>query len=320
MILAGDVGGTKSNLGLFDVQGDSLVSVHEKRYPSREHKGLEEIVADFVGGIKEKVTAACFGIAGPVVDGRVHTGNLPWIIDGTTMARELKLPRVRLLNDLEATAYGIDVMRPADLEVLYPGTPAPQTHQVVIAAGTGLGEAIRFWNGSRHVVMACEGGHADFAPHTPQQADLWKFVRSREPYASAEQILSGRGFQTIHEFLRPDLHHPGFDDPHTDPAPAITHGALTGECQTCVDTVNLWIDIYGSEAGNLAIRVVARGGIYIAGGIAIRILPKLREGRFVSVAHDKEKMGDFLALLPVQVVLDEECPLKGAAYVASKGF
>src|ERR1700735_2918241 len=164
-------------------QGGSLVCVHEKRYPSRDHKDLEEIVADFVNGIKEKVTAACFGIAGPVVDGRVHAGNLPWIVDGVEMARELGLPRVRLLNDLEATAYGIDVMRPADLEVLYPGIPAPQTHQVVIAAGTGLGEAIRFWDGSKHVVMACEGGHAGFAPDHPQQADLWKFVRSGGPYA-----------------------------------------------------------------------------------------------------------------------------------------
>src|SRR5579863_5893678 len=184
MILAGDVGGTKSNLGLFDVQQGALVRVADKRYPSREHSGLEEIVKDFVSVTNAKVTAASFGIAGPVVDNRVRTGNLPWIVDGAAMAKLLGLDRVRLLNDLEATAHGISVMRPADLETLYPGVPAPRTHRAVIAAGTGLGEAILFWDGTKHMPMATESGHADFAPHTNQQADLWKFIRAREDFAS----------------------------------------------------------------------------------------------------------------------------------------
>jgi glucokinase len=325
MILAGDVGGTKSNLGLFeieraDAQPEMLVPVTQKRYSSREHAGLEEIVRDFLSSAGAKVSAACFGIAGPVVNNRVHTGNLPWIVDGATMAHELRLDRVRLLNDLEATGYGIGVMEPGEFETLDPGVPAPNASQVVIAAGTGLGEAVLWWDGARHVPMATEGGHADFAPHTEQHADLWRYVKARSEFVSAEMVLSGRGFRTVHDFLNPTARHPEFDDPAIDPAPEITRRALAGECPVCVAAVDLWVEIYGSEAGNLAVRSVARGGIYVAGGIAVKILPKLKNGRFVAALRHKEKMTNFLAQVPIHVVLDEECPLKGAAYVASKGL
>lgn len=320
MILAGDIGGTKTNLGLFDVDSGALTKVTDKRYPSREHKGLEEIVKDFLSVTGAKVSAASFGIAGPVVDYQVRAGNLPWVIDGATMAKLVGLPRVRLMNDLEAAAHGIAVMRPQDLEMLYAGVPDPRTHRAVIAAGTGLGEAILFWDGTKHVPMATEAGHADFAPHTDQQADLWRFVKSRGQFASAELILSGRGFKTVHEFLGPTVKHPGFEDPTVDQAPTITRLGLSGECPVCVATLELWVEVYGSEAGNLAVRSVARGGIYVAGGIAVKILPKMKDGRFVVAAQDKEKMQDFLAKVPIHVVLDEECPLKGAAYAGWKGL
>jgi glucokinase len=320
VILAGDIGGTKTNMGLFDVQQDKLVLVANKRYPSREHKGLEEIVADFVSVTKPKLTAAGFGIAGPVVDNRVKAGNLPWIIDGGTMAKQLGLERVRLMNDLEAAAFGINVMGPADLEVLHVGVAAPQAPRVVIAAGTGLGEAIIFWDGSKHVPTATEGGHADFAPQTNQQADLWKFLKAKGEFASVELILSGRGFRTLHEFLDPSVRHPDFDDPAVDPAPRITQRALANECPVCVAAMNLWIEIYGSEAGNLVVRTVARGGVYVAGGIAVKILPLLKTGNFLAALQHKEKMKDFLAQVPVQVILDEQCPLKGAAYAVYKGI
>lgn len=320
MILAGDIGGTKTNLGLFDVDSGALTKVTDKRYPSREHKGLEEIVKDFLSVTGAKVSAASFGIAGPVVDYQVRAGNLPWVIDGATMAKLVGLPRVRLMNDLEAAAHGIAVMRPQDLEMLYAGVPDPRTHRAVIAAGTGLGEAILFWDGTKHVPMATEAGHADFAPHTDQQADLWRFVKSRGQFASAELILSGRGFKTVHEFLGPTVKHPGFEDPTVDQAPTITRLGLSGECPVCVATLELWVEVYGSEAGNLAVRSVARGGIYVAGGIAVKILPKMKDGRFVAAAQDKEKMQDFLAKVPIHVVLDEECPLKGAAYAGWKGL
>jgi glucokinase len=317
MILAGDLGGTKSNLGLFDVRQGKLVRIARKRYTSHEYPGLKDITADFLTQNGEKVTAASFGIAGPVVNNTVRATNLPWVIDGAEMAAFLGLKYVRLVNDLEAASYGIGVMEPSDLEVLYPGVPEPQATQVVIAAGTGLGEGILYWDGQQHVPIATEGGHADFSPSTDQQADLWKFLKKRNDFVSSELILSGRGFQNIHEFLSPYDKHVGFDTT-TDPAPEITRRALTGECPVCVATVNLWIEIYGSEAGNFALRALARGGIYVAGGIAVKILPKLKEGRFAAAARNKEKLEDYLAKIPITVVLNEDCPLMGAAFVAWK--
>jgi glucokinase len=317
MILAGDLGGTKSNLGLFDVQQGKLVRVAYKRYTSHEYPGLHEIAKLFLAENNAKVTAAAFGIAGPVVNNTVRATNLPWVVDGGAMARFLGLSRVRLLNDLEATAYGIRVMEPKDLEVIYPGTPQSEATQAVIAAGTGLGEGILFWDGKHHVPVATESGHADFSPSTDQQADLWKFLKKRNEFVSAEIILSGRGFQNIHEFLSPYEKHPGFD-PTTDPAPEITRRALAGECSVCVATLNLWIEIYGSEAGNFALRTLARGGIYVAGGIAVKILSKLKDGRFAAAFRHKEKLEDFLSRIPITVVLNEDCPLMGAAWVAWK--
>ena len=320
MILAGDIGGTKTNLGLFDAPQGALVKVTDKRYVSHEHTGLDEIVKDFVTGTKAKITAASFGIAGPVVDNRVHTGNLPWIIDGATLAKELGLDRVRLLNDLEATAHGVSMMLPVNLERIYAGVPYQQAHRAVIAAGTGLGEAVLFWDGARHLPMATEAGHAEFAPQTNQHADLWKFIKSHNEFASAEMVLSGRGFRIIHEFLTPTVRHPSFDNPSADPAREITQQALAGQCPVCVATLDLWVEIYGSEAGNLAVRSVARGGVYVAGGIAVKILPKLKDGKFVAAFKNKEKMAYFLEQVPIHVILDEECPLKGAAYAAWKNL
>jgi glucokinase len=316
MILAGDLGGTKSNLGLFDVQNGKLVRTSHKRYASSDHAGLQEITKDFLGSVGAKITAASFGIAGPVVNNSVHATNLPWIIDGAAMAKFLELGCVRLINDVEAAAYGIGVMEPSDLDTIYPGAPGAEGTRAVISAGTGLGEGMLLWDGKRYVIMPTEAGHADFAPHTDQQADLWKHLKKNSEFVSAEMILAGRGFQRVHEFLDPSVTHPGFDDHSIDPAPGITERGLSGECPVCVATLDLWIEIYGSEAGNLAVRTVARGGIYIAGGIAVKILAKLKNGKFAAAVRHKEKMADFLATIPIRVVLNEECPLMGAAFVA----
>jgi glucokinase len=318
MILAGDLGGTKSNLGLFDTQQGKLARVASKRYATHQHTGLDVMVQDFLHETGGKVTASCFGIAGPVVDNKVRGANLPWEVDGAVMARLLGLNRVRLLNDLEAAAYGIGVMEPKDLETLHEGVATLQANRAVIAAGTGLGEGVLFWDGKQHVPIATEAGHADFAPNTDQQADLWKHLRKRSDYVSTENILSGGGFQRVHEFLNPSVRHPGFDDHSIDPAPEIARRGLSGECPVCVATLELWVEIYGGEAGNLALRSVARGGIYITGGIAVKILPKLKNGRFVAAVKHKEKMGDFLAQIPIHVVLNEDCPLLGAAFAAWK--
>jgi glucokinase len=320
MILAGDVGGTKSNLGLFDLQQGRLVRVAHKRCSSLEHSGLPEIVQEFLRENPARITAASFGVAGAVVNNVVHAANIPWIVDGAVMAKLLGLGRVRLLNDLEATGYGILILEPKDFETIHDGVPAPQATRAVIAAGTGMGQAILFWDGGQHVAVPTEGGHADFAPHTEQQVELWKFVKARSRYVSTELILSGRGFQTVHEFLDPSVKHPGFDDPTKDPAPEITQRGLSGQCPVCAATLDLWVEMYGSEAGNFAVRTLARGGIYVAGGIAVKILPKMTDGRFAAAVRDKEKMVDLLAQVPIQVVLNEECPLMGAAYVAWKGL
>jgi len=319
MILAGDLGGTKSNLGLFEIRAGKIATVARKRYSTREHKGLEEVVTDFLNSTKAKVTAASFGIAGPVVQNRVHATNFPWVVDGAAMAQHLGVNRVRLLNDLEAAAFGIGVMEPADLEVIHPGASAPKANRAVIAAGTGLGEAILFWDGKQHVPMATEGGHADFAPHTKQQAELWKFLKEREEFVSIEIILSGGGFKRVHDFLDPSVRH-DFDIPGVDPAPGITERGLLGECPVCAATLDLWVDIYGAEAGNLGVRAMARGGIFVTGGIAVKILPKMTTGRFAAAMRDKEKMGGYLEQIPVVIVLNEKCPLLGAAYVAWKGL
>lgn len=323
MILAGDIGGTKSNLGLFDVRDGALARVAHKRYASHDHAGLHEIAQDFLRETGAKITAAGFGIAGPVLQNRVQATNLPWEVDGGEMAKFLRLPRVRLLNDLQATAYGVRVLGPNDIETIAPGIPVDNATRAVIAAGTGLGESILYWDGAQYTAMATEAGHADFAPNTDQQADLWKYLKSQNEFVYQELILAGRGFQRLHEFLDPSVRHPGFDDvapgQQVDPAAEITQFALAGTCPVCVATVNLWTEIYGSEAGNLALRAVARGGIYVAGGIAVKILAKIKEGRFAAAAQRKHPSGGFsLDQVPIHVVLDEECPLKGAAYAAWK--
>ncbi|HYL68633.1 MAG TPA: glucokinase [Candidatus Limnocylindria bacterium] len=318
MILAGDLGGTKSNLGLFDVQQGKLAGVAKKRYATQQHSGLDEMVRDFLHETGGKVTASCFGIAGPVVENKVRGTNMPWEVDGAFMARLLDLKRVRLLNDLEAAAYGISVMEPKDLETLHTGIATLEANRAVIAAGTGLGEGVLFWDGKQHLPMATEAGHADFAPNTKRQGDLWQFLKTRNEFVTSETILSGGGFQRVHEFVDGSVRHPGFDDGNVDPAPEITRMGLSGECPVCVETLNLWVDVYGAEAGNLALRTVARGGVFITGGIAVKILPKMRNGRFATAFQHKEKLGEFLARIPIQVVLNEDCPLLGAAFVAWK--
>src|ERR1700732_4982818 len=234
MILAGDLGGTKSNLGLFDVRGEKLVCVAHKRFASSEHSGLEEIITLFLSGASGKITHASFGIAGPVVNNRVRGTNLPWVVDGASVAKHLELGYVRLLNDLEAAAYGIAVLDPKDIETIYPGVSPPQATQVIIAAGTGLGEGVLIWDGKRHLPMATESGHADYAPNTAQQADLWKFIRQREEFVSAECILAGGGFLRVHEFLDPAVRHASFDGSGAAPAPDLTGRGLSGECPVCV--------------------------------------------------------------------------------------
>jgi glucokinase len=325
MILGGDVGGTKCNLALFEPRGDRLETVVVRRYPSNGFDRFEKIVAKFLedaraelGRAPQKIEAAGFGVAGPVVANRVKATNLPWVVDGAELAKQLGTRHIVLLNDLEACGYSIELLRPAELATLNAGQPAPRAAKVLIAAGTGLGEAILYWDGARYFVASSEGGHADLAPRTDQEIELLRYLKKSEECVSWEMILSGRGFLTIHNFLDPSAKHPSFDQPGVDAAPEITEQGLAGTCAVCVRTLDLWTAMYGAEAGNMALRAIARNGVYIAGGIAVKILPKLKDGTFFRAFCKKAKFVDMLAQIPVHVVLNEKAPLLGAATQAAR--
>ena len=321
MILAGDVGGTKCNLALFSETNGKLEVVFRERFASKEFAQFDLIIREFSRRAApylghEKIRAAGFGVAGPVINNRIHATNLPWIVDADVLAGEIGVPTVVLVNDLGATGHSLEHLPPEDFCVLNPGKPVPGATRALLAAGTGLGEGILFWAGSRYKVVPSEGGHSDFAPRTDQQIELLKFMRRRYPQVSWELILSGRGFRTLHEFIAPSVKHPIFEDPDADPAPFITKSGLERTCPICTETLDLWTQIYGAEAGNLTLKVLALGGVYVAGGIAVKILPKMKDGTFFSSFKDKWHFTNMLADVPVSIVLNESAPLIGAAYEA----
>jgi glucokinase len=223
-----------------------------------------------------------------------------------------------LLNDLEATGYGLTLLDPSEISTLNRGVPSPRATQALVAAGTGLGEAILFWNGVRYVVASSEGGHADFAPRTEREIELLRHMKKSHEFVSVELILSGRGFRTVHEFLDASVRHASFDGSDDNAAPEITRLGLEGQCPVCVQTLDLWTSLYGAEAGNLALKVLARGGVWVAGGIAVKIRKKLEDGTFFRAFCEKEKFGALLAQVPIQIVLNEEAPLLGAMSQAAR--
>jgi glucokinase len=321
VILAGDVGGTKCNLALFAEKDGKLEFVYRQRFASKEFAQFDLIVKEFSRQAApylhdQRVTAVGFGVAGPVVNNRIHATNLPWVVDADTLARELAVEPIVLMNDLGATGHSLEHLPPEDFCVLNQGTPVKGGTRALLAAGTGLGEGILFWEGRRYKVVPSEGGHTDFAPRTDQQIELLRFMRRRYPQVSWELILSGRGFRTLHEFIAPSVKHPIFEDPDADPAPYITKSALDKSCPVCVEALDLWTTIYGGEAGNLALKVLALGGVYVAGGIAVKILSKMQDGAFFASFKDKWHFTAMLEDVPVSIVLNESAPLIGAAYEA----
>lgn len=325
MILAGDIGGTKSNLALLEKKGDRLDIVFLHRYPSQEFARFEDIIEDFLSRGRDllsrstqKVQAAGFGVAGPVIGRGVRITNLTWAIESDSLERQLGTAHIVLLNDLEATGYSLASLPSQDLCTLNTGSPAPQGTQALIAAGTGLGEALLIWNGGRYAVVPSEGGHTDFAPRTEREIELLRYLKTMHKFVSFELILSGRGFLTLHEFLNRSVRHPTFDEPGADPAPEITRLGLEGSCPVCVETLDLFVTLYGAEAGNLALKALARGGVFVAGGIAPKILPKMRNGKFFTAFCEKEKFQELLSHFPIHIVLNEEAPLLGAAAEAAE--
>jgi glucokinase len=321
MILAGDIGGTHARLALFQVQDGHFSLVSASVFPSREYRGLDEIVARFVASAGARPDAACFGVAGPVRNGRVETSNLPWIIESKRLADELKIRKAVLINDLEANAWGIPALDPEDVVALNQVKGNPAGNQAVIAAGTGLGEAGMYWDGLQHHVFACEGGHADFAPRNELEVELLRYLRARFGHVSYERIVSGPGLVNVFHFLRDTGRgaEPAWltdQITHSDPAAAISHAAIEGKCALCEQAVDLFVSLYGAEAGNLALKIMATGGVYLGGGIAPKMLPKLAGPLFMQAFVGKGRMQALLEAMPVKVITNEKIALLGAARCA----
>jgi len=323
MLIAGDIGGTKSHLIAYSEEGGKLSVVARKRYATRDFSSFEELVQEFsrlaqIVPAKDNVVAAGFGVPGTVVDGCLHAAHIPWTLDSRALAASLGLPQqhVVFMNDLVATARGLQKLGAQDLFYLNRGVDHPEENIAVIAAGTVLGEAVLYWDGRGHRAAPSEGGSADFAPRSDREIAFLTFLKKRLARVSCEELFSGRGFRPIHEFLAPDVRHASFEKPAGESAQEITQNALNGSCPICGETLEFWTDAFGAESGNLALRVLAYGGVYLAGGIALKILPLLQKSTFCTAFADKGQLSPLLENIPIAVVLNEDAPLLGAAHAA----
>ncbi len=322
MILAGDIGGTNTRLALLDEREGRLVSVAGEQYPSREHASLEVVLRRFRVDHPQPISCAAFGVAGPVRNGRCDATNLPWVVDAAHVARDLGLDHVGLINDLEANVWGIPALEPADLAVLHAGLEGAEGNLAVISAGTGLGQAGAYWDGTTHHPFASEGGHADFAPRNRLEIELLEFLLAQHSRVSDERVVSGPGLQNLYRFLRDTGR--GEEPPwlaermrQQDPSAVISQAALSGESELCAGALDLFVALYGAAAGNLALTVLATGGVYLGGGIAPRILPKLQDPIFIDAFLAKGRMRPLLETMPVRVILNDKTALLGAARYAA---
>ena len=321
LILAGDVGGTKTDLGLFKHSAGTLELVREHRYATAKFDSLEAVCVDFVGA--GAVNAACLGVPGPIIDGRAHATNVPWELSSATLSRALKGVPVRLLNDLAAIAYGMVNLKPSEFVVLHPAENPPAHGNIaVIAAGTGLGESSLVWEGDKYYAVASEGGHADFAPHNAEQIELLRSLAAEFGHVSYERVLSGPGLWNVYQFLRRESHveEPAWLSAQIaagDASAAVSEAAIAGRDPVCVKALTMFCDIYGSEAANLALKVLALGGVYLGGGIAPKILPMLTNGTFVRGFLAKGRLNEILKRMEVRVSLNPAAGLLGAAHVAA---
>ena len=324
MILAGDVGGTKVALTLFDFQNGALHHAAEKRYPAKDYPGLEAIVKEFLGEQQQegKVSAACFGVPGPVRHGVLRLTNLPWVLDSRKLSLDLGIDHLFLINDLEANGYGIPELKADQIFTLSAGDASAAGNRALISAGTGLGEAILVWNGKRHIPMASEGGHCDFAPRNEDEIDLMRHLQKKlSGRVSYERVIAGVGIKDVYDFLR-DVRK--MDEPawlrerlaEGDPNAVIGELGESGQSEICAKTLDMVVSAYGAEAGNLVLKVLAIGGLYVGGGIAPKLLKKLQDGTFMKAFTDKGRMSDLLVQTPVRVILESRAALMGAAAYA----
>ncbi|HYM74464.1 MAG TPA: glucokinase [Candidatus Dormibacteraeota bacterium] len=319
MILAGEIGATRTRLAAFETEGNRLQCVVEKTYASQDHASLADILPQFTRTEGIPVHGACFGVAGPVRAERSKISNLPWTIDAKELAAQLKLNSVGLLNDLQAYAYGIDALDSKDFITISPGSEDAEGNRAVISAKTGLGMAGLFWDGFRHHPFACEGGHADFAPRDAIQIELLAYLQKEYGRVSCERILSGPGISHIYNFLRDAKKAEETADLRAqlsaaaDPSPLISRLALERKSPICEQALSIFVSVFGAEAGNCALRYMTTGGIYIGGVIAAKIAPKMQDGTFMQSFLDKGRMESILKDIPVQIIVNDDCGLIGAA-------
>jgi glucokinase len=321
MILAGDVGGTKVDLALYDFTQGKLTATREKVYKAKDYSGLEVIVKEFLGSAT--ATAACFGVPGPVRDGRLRLTNLPWTLDSRELSIGLGIQHVFLINDLEANGYGIAELSDSQIYSLNEGDSSQTGNRALIAAGTGLGQCFLVWNGHAHCPYPSEGGHADYAPRNEDEIDLLRFLKQKyNGRISFERVVSGMGLTNIYEFLREVR---GMDEPAwlaeriaavPDPNVAITELALAAKSEICEKALDMFVSAYGAEAGNLALKILSAGGLYVGGGIAPRIIEKLKDGTFMKAFTDKGRLSQLLIHMPVRIILESRSALLGAAAYA----
>jgi len=328
LILAGDIGGTKTTLGLFEAGTGPYLPVAEKNFPSASYSGLEVIVREFLAQVGQDVEAACFGVAGVVTGDKARITNLPWDVDAKVLWRELHLGSVHLMNDVEAVANAVPILEPADVCALNDKAPAPTGAIGVLAPGTGLGEAFLTWDGVGYRAYPSEGGHCSFAPRNSLEVELLHFLLQRFEHVSYERVCSGRGLPNLYAFFREKVRMEEL--PHVaeqlatagDPTPVIVRSAMDPEKPSplCRRALETFVSILGAEAGNLALKVLATGGIYLGGGIPPRILPFLQAGGFMRTYQHKGRFGAMVAQMPVYVVLNSKAALLGAARAGLQGL
>jgi len=321
ILLAGDIGATKTSLAIVSSEAGPHTPLAEATFPSANYPSLEAVARKFLSQVEWQVERACFGVAGPVVGGRASITNLPWLIDEGNLQDALRLSAVYLLNDLQSIANGVPALEPADLHTLNAGQPAPGGAIAVIAPGTGLGEGFLTWDGARYRPHPSEGGHTDFAPTDPLQVELLRYLQGRFEHVSYERVCSGLGLPNIYAYLKDSGYaaEPAWLADQlgatNDPTPVIVNAALDRErpCKLCTATLDVFVSILGAEAANLALKVLATGGIYLGGGIPPRILPLLEKERFMESFRCKGRFAELLAQVPVHVILNPKVALLGAA-------
>ncbi len=323
MILAGDIGGTKTNVALFQTNGSEVGPViRQQKFPSGSYDSLEAILKDFLGETKIQISGACFGIAAPVIEGSAKTPNLNWIVRADSLAGLLEIDRVGLINDLEATARGIPALKDAQLLTLNTGEAKYDGHRALIAAGTGLGMAGIFYRDGRYHPLASEGGHSDYAPHDTVEIELLQYLKGKfGPHVSWERVLSGPGLFNVYCFLRDrgDLEEPAWFAEQInsgDKTAAVSRAALANQSELAVKALGMFVAAYGAMAGNLALLMMATGGLYVGGGIAPKISEKLKDGSFMKAFTDKGRLRSVLTRIPVHIILEDKTALFGAARVA----